>query len=61
MLELKVEAIVGGSLASIRNKQTALYAKGVGLVEMRGEGKVGPRTSKFERKLVRHEPGGGRP
>lgn len=59
-IELKVDAAVGGSAATgIQNKQTAVYAKGIGLVEMHGEGKVGPTTTKFERKLVKFEPGKG--
>ena len=60
VIELKVDAAVGGSAATgIQNKQTATYAKGIGLLEMRGEGKVGPTTTKFERKLVKFEPGKG--
>ncbi|MCB8933192.1 MAG: hypothetical protein H6534_07095 [Chthonomonadaceae bacterium] len=59
VIELKVDASVGGSdMTGIRNRQTAIYAKGIGLVELKGEGTVGPRTTKFERKLVKFEPGG---
>lgn len=61
-IELKVEAQVGGSAATgIKNRQTALYAKGVGMIEMRGEGKVGNTTTKFERKLIKFEVGGRAP
>lgn len=60
VLELKIDAFVGGAGATgIRNRQTALYAKGIGLIEMKGEGTVGPRTTKFVRKLIKLEPGGG--
>lgn len=58
-LELKVDAMVGGTGTGIRNVQTSIYAKGVGLVHMRGEGKVGKTTTKFERTLVKFEMGGG--
>ena len=60
IMELKVDATVGGSaVTGIQNRQTALYAKGVGLVEIHGEGKVGTTTTKFERKLIKFEPGKG--
>lgn len=60
VVELKVDASVGGSdMTGIRNRQTAIYGKGIGLIEIKGEGTVGPRTTKFERKLVKMERGGG--
>ena len=59
VIELRIDATVGGAGTAIRNTQTAIYAKGVGLVEMRGEGRVGKTTTKFERRLVKFELGGG--
>lgn len=38
-------------------KQSAVYARGIGLVEMTNEGKVGKSSSKYTMRLVQFEPG----
>ncbi len=46
ILELKVDAVLGSDSVGMKFKQTALYARGIGLVEMTEERKVNKNTYK---------------
>lgn len=54
--EVKMETIIGtNEKAAIRGKQSAYYAKGIGLIEMLSEQKVNGQTSKMTLKLLKFE------
>lgn len=55
VLEVRIQAKVGGGKAGETITQTATYAKGIGLVELTSVTKVGRRDAKSELKLIRVE------
>lgn len=57
ILEVTLEATVGSQKDGIRTKQIALYARGLGLVEMKEIGEIGKQKSERVRKLVKHRTG----
>ncbi len=58
VIELKLEATLGdaGSIA-MEFKQTAIYARGIGMVEMNEERKVNKKVHKRRIRLTKFEPG----
>jgi len=55
ILEVKLTTAVGGGLAQEKSEQTALYGKGIGLVQLVSKTKVGKKTVTNELKLVKIE------
>jgi len=63
VLELKVDAVLGSESVGMRFKQTNLYARGFGLVEMTEERKVNKKTYKKHLTLTQMDipaPAGGK-
>jgi hypothetical protein len=63
ILEVKLEASFGGEKANAMNvRQTAIYAKGVGLISMEQVTRIGKNDRKSRVELVKYEPApAGRP
>jgi hypothetical protein len=55
LLEVKIKASVGGGKAQEHVTQTALYAKGIGLVELTSVTKIGRREAKNVLRLTKFE------
>jgi len=60
-IEVRLEAVISVPempRAGLKNTQTAIYAKGIGLVEMKEVSEVGRRRQERTRKLVEYRPKG---
>lgn len=55
-IEVTLDATVGEGRLAIKNRQTAIYGRGVGLVEMREETDVDGSRRTRTRRLVEYEP-----
>ncbi|MBZ0212663.1 MAG: hypothetical protein K8H99_02580, partial [Nitrospirae bacterium] len=55
--ECSYDATMGGGETATTVKQRAVYARGIGLVEMTNEGRIGRNVHKRTLTLVRFEPG----
>lgn len=60
VVEIKLSGVLGENPElALKVDQVAYYAKGIGLVEMLSENRLGTRTSKTQLKLVKFEPAPG--
>lgn len=57
LIEVVLDAVVGGGETSIRNRQVALYGRGIGLIELRETARIGGNKYERTRRLTAFEPG----
>lgn len=57
VIEVVLDAVVGGGETSVKNRQVALYGRGIGLIELRETARIGSNKYERTRRLTAFEPG----